>query len=68
MSRESGDVSDLTVESWKEGLPELVAGYKDEDIWNLDETGCFWKAFSEKVFAKRNSNAEVGNIVNNGLL
>jgi hypothetical protein len=39
VSGESGDVRLDTVESWKERLPELLHGYKKEDIWNIDETG-----------------------------
>ena len=41
VSGESGDVSGETISSWKEWLPELLQGYKAEDIFNLDETGCF---------------------------
>ena len=40
---ESGGVSGLTVESWKERLPQLLHDYECRDIWNLDETSCFWK-------------------------
>ena len=39
---ESVDVEGATVESWKERLPEIVQGYKKDDIWNMDETGLFW--------------------------
>jgi hypothetical protein len=35
---ESGDASGETVDSWKERLPEILHGYKKEDIWNFDET------------------------------
>ena len=38
---ESGEVSGVTVESWKERIPELFHEYASENIWNLDETGCF---------------------------
>ena len=41
VSSESGDVSGATVDSWKERLPDILQGYSAEDIWNLDETGCF---------------------------
>ncbi len=44
ISGEFGDVSGMTVDSWKERLPEIVLGYKAEDVWNLDESGVFWKA------------------------
>ena len=60
VSGESGDVSDLTVESWKERLPELLRGYKPEDIWNLDETGCFWKALPDKGFGQKKSQCKGG--------
>ena len=39
ISGEAGDVRGETVDSWKERLPEL---YSSCDIWNLDETACFW--------------------------
>ena len=29
---ESGDVSGVTVDSWKERLPEILQGYKKENI------------------------------------
>ena len=48
ISGESGDVRTDTDESWKERLPEIVQGYKPQDIWNIDETGCFWKALPDK--------------------
>ena len=44
-SDESVDVSG-SVNSWKERLPDILHGYSTDDIWNLDETGCFWRAFA----------------------
>ena len=41
------------MDSWKELLPELVTGYSAENIWNLDETGCFWRALPEHGFGKK---------------
>lgn len=39
ISGESGDVSCVTVDTWKERLPEIVqGGYSSEDVWNLDES------------------------------
>ena len=49
VSGESGDVRSETDESWKERLPEILQGYKLEDIWNVDETGCFWRAFPDRM-------------------
>ena len=53
VSGESGDVSGLTVDSWKERLPEMVQGYSSEDVWNLDESGVFWKALPDKGFGQK---------------
>ena len=47
---ESGEVRGETVESWKEHLPELLQGYSSNNIYNLDETGCFWRALPESGF------------------
>ena len=43
------------MESWRERLPEILQGYSAENIWNLDETGCFWRAFPEHGFGKKGS-------------
>ena len=47
---ESGDVQGPTVVSWKERLPELLSGFASDDIWNIDETGLFWKALPDQGF------------------
>ena len=60
ISGEAGDVLGVTVDSWKERLPELVRGYKAEDIWNLDETGCFWRALPEKGFGQKKKECKGG--------
>ena len=49
---ESGDVRSDTVESWKEKLPQLVDNYRAQDIWNMDDTGCFWRALPDKGMAE----------------
>ena len=53
ISGESGEVSSKTADSWKERLPEIIQGYKPEDVWNMDESGCFWKALPGKGFAQK---------------
>lgn len=47
---ESGDVQGPTIDSWKERLPELLCGFTSDDIWNMDETGLFWKALPDRGF------------------
>ena len=48
------------VESWKERVCELVEGYVPQDIWNLDETGCFWKALPDRGFAQKGTSCHGG--------
>ena len=50
---ESGDVSGDTIESWLERLPELVDGYRKEDIWNMDEMVLFGKPFLTVVWGEK---------------
>ncbi|XP_011406639.1 PREDICTED: tigger transposable element-derived protein 4-like [Amphimedon queenslandica] len=60
VSGESGEVNTLTEESWKERIPELVQGYKAEDICNIDETGCFWRALPDKGLAQAKKDCKGG--------
>ena len=50
---ESGDVRGYTVTSWKERLPEILRGYDKRDVFNLDETGCFWRALPDHGFGQK---------------
>ena len=61
VSRESGEVSVSTTQSWKEHLPEILEGYEEKNIFNMDETGCFWKALPEKGFAEKGKVCKGGN-------
>ena len=49
---ESGEVSGETVDSWKERLPELLHGFTSKNIYNIDETGCFWRALPDWIWNK----------------
>ena len=42
---ESTGVDSTVCNKWKEQLPRLCAGYKMEDIYNVDETGIFFGLF-----------------------
>lgn len=41
---ERGSVIPTTVDDWKNRLPEIISGYSEKDIYNMDETGLFYKA------------------------
>ena len=53
VSGEAADVAEETVSAWQERLKILLTGYRAEDIWNEDETRCFYRALSEKTLAER---------------
>ena len=43
-----------TIEAWMERLPEICRGYKLEDIWNMDESGCLFSCIARHMsFGKR---------------
>ena len=52
---EAGEVAEYMVSAWMERLVELTRGYELADIWNMDETGCFFKALPEKGLAEKKS-------------
>ena len=57
---ESGDVQGQTVDSWKERIPELIRGYSTDDIWNMDETGLFFRALPDRGFAEKSQSCKGG--------
>ena len=50
---EEADVSPQTLESWKERSKELIKGWKPENDWNMDETGCFWKGIPDVSLSEK---------------
>ena len=50
---ESGEVPIQTIEAWMERLPEICRGYKLEDIWNMDESGCFFRALPDRCLSEK---------------
>ena len=60
ISGESGEVSSDTVQSWMERLPLITEGYDAKDIWNTDETGCFWKSLPDKGLASAKKECKGG--------
>ena len=57
---ESGEVQGETVDSWKERLPEIVQGYSKDNIWNMDETGLFFRALPDRGFAQKRQSCKRG--------
>lgn len=51
-SGQSGEVREETVGSWKERLPQILAGYSPIDILNMGETGKFYRALPNKSLSE----------------
>ena len=52
-SGECGDVQEETVAGWFERVKVLIIGYKPEDLWNTDETGCYFRALPDKTLSEK---------------
>ena len=57
---ESCEIQEQTIESWMERLREICIGYRLQDIWNMDETGCFFRALPDKTFSERRKRCKGG--------
>ena len=57
---ESGDVSSLIIDSFKERIPELLQRHSSENIRNLNETGCLWHELPEYGFNMKSSQCRDG--------
>ena len=60
ISGKSLNVSKTTVKSWMERIKELCKGYDHEDILNIDESGCFFKALPTKALAQKGKKSKGG--------
>ena len=49
-----------TVLSWIERLQELTEGYSSENIWNMDESGFFFKALPDAGLVQKGKKAKGG--------
>ena len=50
MSVESADVYDKVVNDWKTKLPEILKSYDPKDVYNMDETGLFYRDSGNKSY------------------
>lgn len=57
---ESGSVCQETVNDWKDRLPDILRGYDPKDVFNMDETGLFFKALPDKTLSIRGEQCKGG--------
>ena len=63
---ESGNVQADTDESQKERLPQIIKCCKGEVVWNVDETGCFWRVLPDKGLAQMRKECKDGKKASTG--
>ena len=49
MSGESASVDLSTCDDWMAKLPEIVKGYEAQNIYNMDESGIFYRAMPRRT-------------------
>ena len=57
---ESADVDLEKVNEFKEKIPGLIVGYSNENIFNCDESGLFFRSLPDTTFAKRGEECKGG--------
>ena len=57
---EAGAVSTETLTSWTERIKELIEGYSLENILNMNESDCFFKALLDKELVEKRKQAKGG--------
>ncbi|XP_042907632.1 tigger transposable element-derived protein 6-like [Parasteatoda tepidariorum] len=57
---ESANVDKDLCQDWKSRLPIILAGYEDRDVYNLDETGLFFRALPTKSLVEKAEVAKGG--------
>ena len=48
LSGEAAGVEKVVIENWEEDFPRIIGSYKPDDIYNLDETGLYFRATTTK--------------------
>ena len=61
---ENGDLCEATIESWNEQVRQFIRGWKPEDVWNMDETGSFWRGLPEPSLTERGKRCSGGKQAN----
>ena len=61
-SGEAGYVSDVTCKDWIDRLPSIIEGYDMKDIYNMDETGLFFRALPSKSLMLKSKQCAGGKI------
>jgi hypothetical protein len=62
MFGEKAGTDENAVNHWKQNLPNIIQGYDIRDIWNVDETGLFWKGVPNRNLVLQGEKCKVGKL------
>ena len=62
MLGESSDMDLTSLNLWKNRLPQLLEGYQPRDVYNLDETGLFFKQLPSKTLSFKQQQCSGGKL------
>ena len=48
------------MDDWTKKLPQIIEGYEPRDIFNMDETGVFYRAFQDKILRLKGEDCRGG--------
>ena len=57
---EEGGVNPDTIQSWNERAREITRGWNPSDVWNMDQTGSFWRGLPEKSLSGKGKRCSGG--------
>lgn len=57
---ESADVNQGVVADWKTRVQQITSGYSERDIFNMDETGLFYRAIPDKTLTFKGQQCKGG--------
>ena len=66
MSGERGDVDSKCGSDWKDKIPSVCEGYQPRDIFNMDETGIFFRDGKKTTFVPSGSDCAGENVLKIG--
>ena len=59
-SGERGEVKSETVNQWLETIPDVCQGYEPKDIFNMDESGLFYRDTTKGTYFQKSESCSGG--------
>lgn len=62
ISGEANNVDTNVVENWMQNIPQIIENYSADEIWNLDESGLFYRAMPNRTIALNGAKCRGGKL------